>query len=155
MICYLSLGSNVGDKKQNLAKAMDMLAKLPKTRITKISGFYETEPWGGVEQDSFINNVVEIETGLSPEQLLTECQSVENSLGRKRTVRWGPRTIDIDILTYGDLRLSSEKLIIPHPYLEVREFVLAPLREIAPDFILPSGRPITAVKGEGKVKLLD
>jgi len=155
MICYLSLGSNVGDRRQNLTKAIDMLAKLPNSRLTKISGFYETEPWGGVEQDPFLNNVVEMETALSPEQLLTECQNIENILGRVRTVRWGPRTIDIDILIYGDLKLSGARLTIPHPYLEVREFVLAPLREIAPDLILPSGRPVTEVKGEGKVKLLN
>ncbi|NLP43527.1 MAG: 2-amino-4-hydroxy-6-hydroxymethyldihydropteridine diphosphokinase [Peptococcaceae bacterium] len=155
MICYLSLGSNVGDRQQYLTRAMDLLAKLPNSRITKISAFYETEAWGGVKQNSFINNVVEFQTTLSPEQLLAECQNIENSLGRQRSVHWGPRTIDIDILIYGDLKFTSDKLIIPHPYLEVREFVLAPLREIAPDLILPSGRSVTEVKGEGKVKLLN
>ncbi|MGI5901398.1 MAG: 2-amino-4-hydroxy-6-hydroxymethyldihydropteridine diphosphokinase [Desulfitobacteriia bacterium] len=154
MIVFLGLGSNRGDKKNNLEQAIALLSKTEGLIVKKISSFYETEPWGGVEQDSFLNMVLEIETTLSPLELLKRCQEIEQKLGRVREKRWGPRTIDIDILTYGDLQLKSETLNLPHPYLEVREFVLAPLREIAPDFVLPSGKKAKNVKGEGKIKII-
>lgn len=151
MKAYLSLGSNMGDREGYLEKALEFLDRNPGITVLKVSSFYETEPWGGVDQDSFFNLAVEIETTLDPFDLLKECQTVENSLGRRRLVRWGPRVIDIDILLYGNLKVKSKDLIIPHPLMEEREFVLAPLREIAPDLILPSGKPVQKVRGEGKV----
>jgi 2-amino-4-hydroxy-6-hydroxymethyldihydropteridine diphosphokinase len=149
---YLSLGSNQGNKAAYLKKALQELSAFPGLKLEKVSGFYETEPWGGVEQDSFLNIAVEIETVLDPIHLLQICQDVESRLGRERVIRWGPRTIDIDILLYGNQKINCDNLIIPHPFLEAREFVLAPLREIAPQLVLPSGKPISEVTGEGKVK---
>jgi 2-amino-4-hydroxy-6-hydroxymethyldihydropteridine diphosphokinase len=151
MTGFLSLGSNQGDRKKNLEQALEYLDNLSALRIKKISGFYETEPWGGIEQDSFLNLVAEIESMLDPLELLHKCQQIEEKLGRTRLVRWGPRTIDIDILTYNNIIMKTKELILPHPYLEEREFVLAPLREIEPNLLLPSGKMAWEVKGQGKV----
>lgn len=155
MISYLSLGSNQGDRKDNLTKALEHMNSISASKINKVSSCYETEPWGGVTQDSFLNLVIEVETELDPVELLHECQKIELKLGRKRDIHWGPRTIDIDILLYGDIRFQSEELIIPHPYLEQREFVLAPLREINPALLLPSGKFACDQIGEGKVYKLE
>ncbi|NLM21841.1 MAG: 2-amino-4-hydroxy-6-hydroxymethyldihydropteridine diphosphokinase [Peptococcaceae bacterium] len=152
MIAYLSLGSNQGDKKNNLEAAISLLANSQEIKILSISSFYETEPWGGVEQDSFLNMVLKIDTTLSPLKLLHRCLEIEGILGRKREMRWGPRIIDIDILIYQDVRIDSDELTIPHPYMEQREFVLAPLREIAPELILPSGQKVNDLKGQGIVQ---
>lgn len=152
MSIYLSLGSNEGDRIKNLVQALVLLNENAEIQLLKMSGYYETEPWGPVKQDPFINIAAEISTTLQPLELLSACQEIENKLGRKRTLHWGPRTIDIDILLYHDCRIDLEQLKIPHPYMEVREFVLAPLREIAPDLLLPSGKYVRELKGEGQVK---
>ncbi|KUO60534.1 MAG: 2-amino-4-hydroxy-6-hydroxymethyldihydropteridine pyrophosphokinase [Gracilibacter sp. BRH_c7a] len=152
MIAYLSLGTNEGNRYDNLEKSLNHLNRVPQIDIKKISSIYETEPWGGVEQQLFLNQVILIDTRLDPESLLQTCLEIESAMGRQRRVHWGPREIDIDILLYGDLAIQSDTLIIPHPYMEKREFVLAPLREIAPNMILPSGKPIISTKGEGEVK---
>ncbi|RNC28707.1 MAG: 2-amino-4-hydroxy-6-hydroxymethyldihydropteridine pyrophosphokinase [Candidatus Dichloromethanomonas elyunquensis] len=152
MISYLSLGSNQGNKADNLKEALRRLGAVPEILLIKVSGFYETEPWGGVEQDNYLNLAAAIETTLDPLRLLECCQDIENRMGRKRVRHWGPRIIDIDILTYENTKITSEMLIIPHPYMEAREFVLAPLREIAPDLVLSSGKTVLDAKGEGKVK---
>lgn len=152
MTGFLSLGTNLGDRKNNLERALVLLEQKQLLKIRRISSIYETEPWGGVEQDSFFNLVAEIESELSPLELLKNCQEVEKALGRKRLIHWGPRTIDIDILTYNNYVLDSPELTLPHPHLEEREFVLAPLRELEPNYILPSGRPIQEVLGQGKVQ---
>lgn len=131
-IAYIGLGSNVGDKKANCRKALELLAGAG--RVTKVSSFYCTEPVGYREQEDFINAVAEIETGLSPQELLALCRQIEEDLGRAREVRWGPRTIDLDILLYGDRSVHDHDpdLTIPHPLMTERRFVLAPLAEIAP-----------------------
>lgn len=152
MTAYLSIGSNEGNKKENLETAVRLLQEVPGLSIKKISSFYETEPWGGVVQDYFLNQVLEIETSLEPLELLHCCQEIEREMGRKRKIHWGPRIIDIDILSYGNIKINSAELILPHPYMEEREFVLAPLREIAPDFILPSGKFAKNVKRNEMVK---
>ncbi|NLI90645.1 MAG: 2-amino-4-hydroxy-6-hydroxymethyldihydropteridine diphosphokinase [Peptococcaceae bacterium] len=152
MKSYLSLGSNEGNKKDNLKNAINHLESNPEVKVVKVSSLYETEPWGGVEQDSYLNMAAEIETMLDPFHLLQICQEIETKMGRKRIVHWGPRIIDIDILLYENTRITTDTLILPHPYMEVREFVLAPLREIVPELILPSGKVVKEVKGEGKVK---
>jgi len=152
MPVYLSLGSNLGEKKANLEKAIQQLKNTPGIELEKISSLYETEAWGGVEQDSFYNIVIQVKTELEPYELLQRCQEIEKDLGRVRDLRWGPRTIDIDILTYENFRISTKDLTIPHPYMEKREFVLAPLREIAPLLRLPSGKLIKNLRGEGKIK---
>jgi len=137
-----------------LKKAIKGLTNEGWIRIVAQSSIYESEPWGGVEQPQFWNMVVQIETALAPKVLLQTCQRVEDSLDRKRTVRWGPRTIDIDILFYDNIVSMDQELILPHPHIEEREFVLAPLREIRPNLILPSGGSIHEVFGVGKVRLL-
>ena len=152
MIAYLSLGSNQGDKRNNLEMAIELLAKSLEIKILSVSSFYETEPWGNVEQDSFLNMALKIDTTLSPLKLLHRCLEIEGILGRKREMHWGPRIIDIDILIYQDVRVDSDELTIPHPYMEQREFVLAPLREIAPELILPSGQKVKELRGQGLVQ---
>ena len=152
MIAYLSLGSNQGDKRKNLEMAIELLAKSLEIKILSVSSFYETEPWGNVEQDSFLNLALKIDTTLSPLKLLHRCLEIEGILGRKREMHWGPRIIDIDILIYQDVRVDSDELTIPHPYMEQREFVLAPLREIAPELILPSGQKVKELRGQGLVQ---
>lgn len=152
MKAYLSIGTNEGNRNENLEKALSYLQSVTEIDVISVSSIYETEPWGGVEQNLFLNLVTKIDTVLDSESLLDACQEIENKIGRQRLVHWGPRTIDIDILLYDDLTIQTEKLTIPHPYMEKREFVLAPLREIAPELILPSGRLIASTIGEGKVK---
>lgn len=152
MKVYLSLGTNEGNRKENLEKALSYLDSVPAIDVLSVSSIYETEPWGMLEQQLFLNLVTLIDTALDPESLLDTCQEIENRIGRQRFVHWGPRIIDIDILLYDDLTVQNETLTIPHPYIEKREFVLAPLREIAPELILPSGRSVTFTKGEGNVK---
>lgn len=134
-IAYIGLGSNLGDKKANCRKAIEILAE--SCRVVRTSALYCTEPIGNTDQDDFVNAVVEIETGLSPEALLDQCRSIEEELGRVRTVRWGPRTIDVDILLVGSVMIETPELTIPHPLLHTRRFVLVPLCEIAPQAFHP------------------
>ncbi|MGI6226437.1 MAG: 2-amino-4-hydroxy-6-hydroxymethyldihydropteridine diphosphokinase [Peptococcales bacterium] len=154
---YLSLGSNLGDKRQNLEEAIRMLKEHKQIKVIKISSFYETEPVGFKEQDWFLNIAVKIDTSLKPYELLEYCQEIEEKLQRKRIIRWGPRSIDIDILLYENFTSQDEKLIIPHPRMLERAFVLEPLLEIEPDLVL-DGIPIYQIlkqlKGE-KVKRID
>lgn len=133
---YLGLGSNLGDKKLNLEKACDLIS----TEIGQIIGFssfYQTEPWGVTGQDEYLNRVVRIFTDLEPSYLLAQLHKVEDLLGRVRDEKWGPRIIDIDLLYYGKYVIDRDDLIIPHPELTERNFVLAPLAEIAPEYIHP------------------
>lgn len=150
MRAFLGLGSNLGDRAHYLEEAISALAS-PQIMVNAVSRIYETEPWGLMDQPLYWNQVIEVNTSLKPLELLHVCQAVEHRLGRERLLHWGPRTIDIDLLIYDNTVSRSEELILPHPYLEERAFVLAPLREIAPELVLPSGRSITEVFGEGKV----
>lgn len=138
IIAYLGLGSNIGDRKQFLHRALQLLVKESNIWITKVSSLYETEPWGYKEQELFMNLVVEIETQLTAIELLQVCQKIEQSLERVREIKWGPRTMDVDILLYGDETIASPQLKIPHPYLIERDFVVIPLAEIAPQLIINS-----------------
>lgn len=131
----MSLGSNKGDKKGWLTQAMERLATLGHVFIT--SSFYASQAWGLSEQPDFINMCAGIETELSPKELLAAIQHIEADLGRERLIKWGPRTLDIDILLYDDLILTDDELVIPHPYMHQRHFVLAPLAEIAPLLVHP------------------
>jgi 2-amino-4-hydroxy-6-hydroxymethyldihydropteridine diphosphokinase len=133
---YLSLGSNIGDREANLRKAVEQLASQD-MRVLHTSRVYETEPVDFVDQAWFLNQVVEAETMLFPMQLLTRVSRVERDLGRKRIVRKGPRTIDIDILFYGAAVVETTRLEIPHPRMAERRFVLVPLAELAPDLRHP------------------
>ena len=141
---YLGLGSNLGDREENLRKALSLLGE--SVEIIALSSVYETEPWGYAEQPSFLNLVCGFWTSLSPPELLALVQEVERRLGRVRTIRYGPRTIDVDILLYGDRIVDTPDLQIPHPRIPERAFVLAPFAEIAPDVEHPTlKRPISAL----------
>jgi 2-amino-4-hydroxy-6-hydroxymethyldihydropteridine diphosphokinase len=133
---YFSLGSNIGDREEHLRQAVERLAAND-VRVLHTSRIYETEPVGYKNQAWFLNQVVEAETVLFPVQLLTRIGRVERELGRVRTLRNGPRTIDIDILFYGAAVVDTKRLQIPHPRLAERRFVLAPLAELAPDMRHP------------------
>ena len=136
---YLALGSNEGDRLSALQRAVDLLDGAAGISIRRSSRIYETEPVGGPPQPDFLNAVVEARTSLDARELLEACHRVERSLGRERVVRWGPRTIDIDILTYGRERIDEPDLVIPHPRMHERGFVLAPLLELDADPPLPAG----------------
>jgi 2-amino-4-hydroxy-6-hydroxymethyldihydropteridine diphosphokinase len=129
---YIGIGSNLGDRENNCKSAIKLLIKNG-VRVTKLSSMIETEPWGVKDQPKFINMAIEIETGLNPEELLKALKKIENEMGRQATIRWGPRVIDLDILLYDDLLIKTPQLIIPHPGIKERDFVLKPLAEITPD----------------------
>lgn len=130
MTAYLGLGSNVGDRVEYLRRALSLLAEA--VAVEAVSALYETEPWGLREQPAFLNAACQVRTALPPLDLLHELQRIERALGRERLQRWGPRTVDLDILFYDDLVLDTAELTIPHPLLAERAFVLVPLAEIAP-----------------------
>jgi 2-amino-4-hydroxy-6-hydroxymethyldihydropteridine diphosphokinase len=132
---YLGLGSNVGDKERNIRKAIELIDQ--ECTVLKKSKLYKTDPVGYMEQDWFLNRVIEVETSRKPKELLRFLKSIEKKLGRQKTVKNGPRTIDIDILLYDDILLDSESLTIPHPRLHKRLFVLGPLSDMCPDCIHP------------------
>jgi len=130
---FIAIGSNLGDKISNCRRAIDEIAGF--CEIVKVSSLYETEPVGNEDQPNFINSVAEIRTDLSPHELLTHLNRIEEKLGRVRSEKWGPRTIDLDIIFYGDQIIKDDNLIIPHPRAHLRRFVLEPICEIAPEFI--------------------
>lgn len=133
---FLLLGSNLGDRPQVLAAVREMIAEQAGSIVNQ-SAIYETEPWGITDQPAFLNQVIEITTSLLPEDLLRIILNIEHDLGRIRYERWGARVIDIDILYFGQTIMDSARLTLPHPRIQDRRFVLAPLAEIAPDFIHP------------------
>jgi quinolinate synthase len=139
---FLGLGSNQGDRETLLCRVRERLAALPRTIVSAASGLYETAPVGGPEQEDYLNQVVELRTALSPRDLLAAVQRIETDLGRERTVRWAPRTVDVDILWYHGFSAADDDLEVPHPRMEDRRFVLEPLAELAPDLVLPSGRTV-------------
>ncbi len=132
---YLGLGSNLGDRKSFLNSAISALA--PTVQVTRRSPIYETKPWGFSDQDDFLNLVVETETELGPKQLLLLLKGIEIKLGRQARFRNGPREIDIDILLYDELELDEPGLRIPHPHMQERAFVMAPLADLTPDLAIP------------------
>lgn len=143
-IAYLGLGSNLGDRFANLQRAVDLLHADERTGVRAVSSVYETAPVGGPEQDPYLNLVVRVGTRRSPRKLLRLCHDVEAALRRRRDVRWGPRTIDVDILLYGPRVVETRRLVIPHPRLVERPFALIPLAEVAPGEALPDGTTLTA-----------
>jgi dihydroneopterin aldolase/2-amino-4-hydroxy-6-hydroxymethyldihydropteridine diphosphokinase len=134
---YLSIGSNMGDREEYLNQAIDSLYDDSNCRVTAVTNFIETEPYGPVEQDNFLNGCVEIETLYSPQELLQKVNAIEAEAGRTREVHWGPRTLDIDIVLYNDEIIQDKDLIIPHIEMQKRLFVLEPLNQIAPYAIHP------------------
>lgn len=135
----LGLGSNIGDKKAFLSEALERLAATPGIHLGKRSSLYRTEPWGLKDQDWFLNACVLVETTLSAPELLSCCLEVEQTLGRVRDIRWGPRKIDIDVLVYGNETIDADGLTIPHPRMAERAFVLVPLAEIWPEASVAPG----------------
>lgn len=131
-VSYIGLGSNLGNRSQNILSAIEKISAIKDTQVTKISTVIETTPVGGPPQGNFLNAVIEIRTGLSCRKLLTYLQNIEFELGRVRNVKNQPRTIDLDILFFGDQQIHEEGLVVPHPRAGKRDFVLIPLREIAP-----------------------
>ncbi len=127
---YIALGSNIDEREVYLSDALNLLEGKEEITITKRSSVYETDPVGYTDQNEFLNMVVEVETFSSPYELLDVCQSIEEELGRKRVVKWGPRTIDLDILIYNDENIEAERLSIPHPHMHERAFVMVPLAEV-------------------------
>ena len=141
---YLALGSNLGDRKTNLDTAIDLLRH--KVCIEEISSVYETEAAYVTDQPPFLNLVLRAETNLSPAELLAFLKGIEQEMGREKTIRFGPRLVDVDILLYGDERIGTPTLIVPHPRMTERAFVLVPLAEIAPTLEIPgTGESVSAL----------
>lgn len=135
--CYLSLGSNLGDRQLNIRTAIERLDAHPEIVVTQVSRLYETAPVGYVDQPDFYNCCIELQTTLSPHNLLKMTRSTEVELGRQRDIRWGPRTIDIDILLIEQQVMDTDDLTVPHPRMDERAFVLLPLADIAPYIVHP------------------
>lgn len=137
---YLGLGSNLGDRLAHLQGAIDGLAAAAAVTVVAVSKVYETDPVGGPVQDDFLNAVVALDTSLDPYSLLERAQQLERAAQRVREIRWGPRTLDVDVLHYGAVRLDDPELTIPHPRAGERGFVLAPLADVAPELVsVPAG----------------
>ena len=141
---YLGLGSNLGDRQATLQAALAALTKQPDLHLERVSSLYETAPIGLTQQPDFLNIVARVSTSAEPLVLLQHCLQVEAALGRIRRERWGPRTIDIDLLWYEGATLSSPELVLPHPRMAERAFVMLPLSEIAPDLAI-GGQPARAI----------
>lgn len=148
-LAYLALGSNLQTPRRQLHRAIRQLGKLPKTHVIKVADFYNSKAWGRKIQPDFCNTIVAIHTSLAPAALLSECQKIERSQGRIRKVKWGARTLDIDIILYGLRTIHTSRLAIPHPRLLYRDFVLTPLLEIAPDCRMPNGQRIADLYSTG------
>lgn len=138
-LVYIGIGSNLEDPLQQVQNAIIELAQLPASQLVKSSSLYRSKPLGPKDQPDFINAVIALETQLPPLSLLDALQALELQYGRVRTSHWGPRTLDLDVLLYDQQQLQTERLILPHPGLKNRIFVLKPLMEIAPELVLPSG----------------
>ncbi|WWO97803.1 MAG: 2-amino-4-hydroxy-6-hydroxymethyldihydropteridine diphosphokinase [Candidatus Dasytiphilus stammeri] len=143
---YLALGSNLNNPLKQVNMALDALSKLNHSNLIKISNFYRTLPFGSLNQKDYLNAAVAIDTNLQPTVLLKKINQIELKQGRTRTIdRWISRTIDIDIMLYGDLKINTNSLVIPHYAMKKRAFMLLPLFEIAPEVILPDGIPIIKI----------
>ena len=132
----IGLGSNMGDKAANIRQAIELLNDAGDIRLVRTSRFYRTPPWGVLDQDWFVNACIAVATELAPHDLLARCLGVENEMRRVRHERWGPRVIDVDVLTYRDISLDTLELTVPHPRIAERAFVLLPLKDIAPDLVV-------------------
>jgi len=143
---FIGLGSNLSDPKKQLQMATQAIRLIPDTQMTKVSGIYKTSPMGSSDQDDYLNAVIELETDLDAKPLLDHLQQIENDMGRKRQgERWQARTIDLDILLYGNEVIDTDELVVPHPGMHERAFVLYPLQELDAQISIP---------GKGKIKTL-
>lgn len=142
-LVFIGLGSNLLNPMQQLKLAVQEIAQLPQTKVVKASSLYASKPMGPQNQPDYVNAVCKIATALSPYQLLDALQQIELKHGRvRKEERWGPRTLDLDILLFGSLNEDTERLQLPHPGIAAREFVLVPLFEITPDLLMPDGQPL-------------
>ena len=149
VIAYIGLGSNLSDPKAQVSKAADAIATIANCNLVSLSSLYLSKPMGPQNQDDYINAVVAIETSLSALELLDALQAIENIAGRvRKDNRWGARILDCDILLYGDETIENERLTVPHYGMKIREFVLLPLAEIAPDLHLPDGSKVNALNSK-------
>jgi 2-amino-4-hydroxy-6-hydroxymethyldihydropteridine diphosphokinase len=137
VVAYIGLGANIGEPSRQLQTAFDELNKLPKTRVTASSSLYRSAPLDHENQPEFLNAVAQLDTGLAPEPLLQLLQEIENRHGRERPFRGAPRTLDLDLLLYGDESIASARLTVPHPRMHERAFVLQPLLELVPAISVP------------------
>lgn len=143
---YIGLGSNLEDPAAQLAAALSALAALPDTRLIAQSPFYRSKPVGPQDQPDFVNGAALLETGLNPLALLDHLQAIEQAHGRKRLKHWGPRTLDLDLLLFGDQSINNDRLTVPHAELANRDFVLQPLLDLTPDLTLPDGRDLSSLR---------
>lgn len=151
-ICYLGLGSNIGNSNQNLLQAIQLIANINGIKVTQQASFYLSKAWGKTDQDNFVNTVIEIECQMTAEQLFVALQQIEKQMGRTKQEKWGPRIIDIDILTFADDVVNLPHLHIPHPYLTQRSFVLAPLYELNPHLMIATQGHIKTHIQEKQIK---
>ncbi len=136
-IVYIALGTNLEPRATHLEKALELFRSLPDVEVKRVSSIYESKPVGYLDQPDFLNLVFEADTDLLPLDLLDSCQNIEQELGRVRTIRFGPRTLDVDIVLYGVESIEEERLTVPHPRMQERSFVLLPLQELNPEFVVP------------------
>lgn len=152
---YVGLGANLGDARASLRRALEALAALPASRLVAVSSLYRTRPHGPQDQPDFLNAVAALETALAPVELLARLQAIEAAAGRRRDgPRWGPRTLDLDLLLHGAARLETPRLVLPHPRIAERPFVLVPLAELDPALEVPGAGPVAALRarcGEGGI----
>jgi 2-amino-4-hydroxy-6-hydroxymethyldihydropteridine diphosphokinase len=156
--CWIGIGSNLGDPVGQVRDSFDALDAIPGTTLRQTSGLYRTAPMGPQDQPDYINAVAKLETRLAPNALLDAMQAIERSAGRARTIKWGPRVLDLDLLTYGDQCLDEAGLQVPHPGIRDRNFVLLPLLSVAPDLEIPglgSVRQLAAATGDEGIVRLD
>ena len=142
--CIIALGSNLGDKTGNIVQAVELLTEPGDIRLLARSRNFATEPWGKLDQDWFVNACIAVATKLSPPELLERCKGIERRMGRVAAEKWGPRIIDLDLLVYREHEVRQPDLVLPHPHMAERAFVLAPLMDIAPDLVL-HGKSVRAL----------
>lgn len=151
-IAYIALGTNLGNRIENLKRALRMLNEDENIFIQTVSSIYETAPVGGPDQGPFLNACAELNTNLSPQDLLAKMLSIEDRMGRVREEKWGPRLIDLDLLTYENQIINTDFLKLPHPLMEERDFVMAPLNEIAAALVLPGrNKSVHSILNERKL----
>lgn len=154
IISYIALGSNLSDPIQQILTAFGELAEIRETQLIARSSLYATSPMGPQDQPDYINAVAQLSTNLLAEELLDELQRIEQIHHKKRIMHWGPRTLDLDMLLYGDMVISSERLTVPHAGLKQRVFVVQPLLEIAPELILPDGTKLASLMNQFDCELI-
>lgn len=152
VVAYISVGSNLNNPYQQVKSAIGKLKIADNIYIETISGWYLSDPVGPKNQSRYVNGVIKISTRLSPNQLLKKLHEIEDAHGRIRNMRWGPRTLDLDILLYGSRMMNTKKLTIPHPEMKIRNFVLTPLADIEPDLVLPDGSILSSLLENNQLK---